>query len=150
MNVLQVVTVFPPAVAYGGPSVVALQQAKSLAERGHGVTVATSDIQDLRPVRRMKEHEAWLDGVKVGYFPSRVLRPHFPFILSERLTRWLRTQAESFDVVHIHFAREWIPVRAAQISIGKELPTFLQPHGMLGRVDGVRSLIDRLWVKRVL
>jgi glycosyltransferase involved in cell wall biosynthesis len=150
MNILHVVTAFSPAVVYGGPSVVAAQQANSLAGRGHQVTVATSNIFELRPVRYIEDHKKELSGTEVVYFPSRVLRPRFPFIISTELSGWLRRYVENFDVVHVHFAREWIPVRAAQIAIGGGVPTFLQPHGMLGRTDGVRSLIDRLWAKRLL
>lgn len=150
MKVLQIVTAFSPAVIYGGPSKVAAQQAISLVERGHQVTVATSNVLELKPVRLIEDFEPELSGLEVKYFPSQVLRSHFPFIVSREFSGWLRRYVESFDVVHIHFAREWIPVRAAQISIGRGVPTFLQPHGMLGRTDGSRSLIDRLWVKRVL
>jgi glycosyltransferase involved in cell wall biosynthesis len=66
------------------------------------------------------------------------------------LVRWLEDGVRDFDVVHVHFAREWIPVRAAQISIDRGVPTFLQPHGMLGRVGGAKSLVDRLWVRRTI
>src|SRR5215204_3987437 len=150
MKILHIVTAFPPAVIYGGPSVVAAQQAESLVGRGHQVTVATSNILELKPVRFVGSYDTDLGGVEVEYFPSRVLYSHFPFIVSREFSTWLQRHVENFDVVHIHFAREWIPIRAAQIAVGKRIPTFLQTHGMLGRVDGVRGMIDRLWVKRML
>jgi glycosyltransferase involved in cell wall biosynthesis len=156
VKVLHVVTVFRPATIYGGPSVVAAQQASKLAERGHHVTVAASNVLELRPRRFIERRAAELGGAQILYFPSRALRPpgyggsRFPFIVSVALSRWLKKYVRSYDVVHVHFAREWVPVRAAQTSIDYGVPTFLQPHGMLGRVGGVRSLIDRLWVKRVL
>jgi glycosyltransferase involved in cell wall biosynthesis len=150
MNVLHVVTVFSPSVILGGPSTVALQQAEALAGRGHRVVVATSNVLELSPVRFIEEREAKLSGVNARYFSSRVLRPRFPFLVSREFSEWMVRSVSGFDVVHVHFAREWIPMRAAQIAIGKGVPTFLQAHGMLGRVDGVRTLIDRLWVKRLL
>ena len=156
MRILHVIPMFHPATVYGGPSVVAAQQASSLAARGNHVTVAASNVMELRPRRFLRRRAAELNGVQVLYFPSRALHPpgyrnsRFPFIVSQELLRWLKDSVKSFDVVHVHFAREWVPMRAAQTSIDSEVPTFLQPHGMLGRVGGVRGLIDRLWVARTL
>jgi glycosyltransferase involved in cell wall biosynthesis len=156
VRILQVVSVFHPATIYGGPSVVAAQQASSLAARGNQVTVAASNVLELRPRRFLQRRKAELHGAQVLYFPSRALHPpgyrsaRFPFIVSRELARWLEDGVRGFDVVHVHFAREWIPVRAAQISIDRGVPVFLQPHGMLGRVGGVKSLVDRLWVRRTI
>jgi glycosyltransferase involved in cell wall biosynthesis len=150
VKILHVVTAFSPAVFYGGPSVGTAQHAASAAERGHQVTVATSNVLELKPVRFVDDHTTDLAGVDARYFPSRVLRSHPAFIVSTELSRWLQRYVKEFDALHVRFAREWIPVRAAQIAIRKGVPTFLQPHGMLGRTDGVRGVIDRLWVKRLL
>jgi len=156
VRILHVIPMFHPATVYGGPSVVAAQQASSLAARGNHITVAASNVMELRPRRFLRRRAAELNGVQVLYFPSRALHPpgyrnsRFPFIVSQELLRWLKNGVKSFDAVHVHFAREWVPVRAAQTSIDRGVPTFLQPHGMLGRVGGVRALIDRLWVKRAL
>src|SRR5215212_4050798 len=156
LRILQVIPMFHPATVYGGPSVVAEQQARLLAARGNHVTVAASNVMELRPRRFLRRRAAELNGVQVLYFPSRALHPpgyrnsRFPFIVSQELLKWLKDSVKGFDAMHVHFAREWVPVRAAQTSIDSGVPTFLQPHGMLGRVGGVRGLIDRLWVKRVL
>lgn len=156
VRVLHVVSVFQPATIYGGPSVVAAQQAKSLAVRGNQVTVATSNVLELRPRTFLPRGAADLDGVRVLYFPSKALYPpgyrgaRFPFIVSREMIRWLEDGVKGFDAVHVHFGREWVPLRAAQTAIARGVPTFLQPHGMLGKVGGARSLLDRLWVRRAL
>jgi glycosyltransferase involved in cell wall biosynthesis len=150
VKILHVVTAFSPAIFYGGPSVGAAQHAASSAKRGHRVTVVASNVLELKPLRFINDYQTELGGVNMRYFPSRVLRPHPAFIFSTALSRWLQSHVMEFDVVHVRFAREWIPVRAAQIAIGKGVPTFLQPHGMLSRTDGVRGVIDQLWVKRLL
>jgi glycosyltransferase involved in cell wall biosynthesis len=156
VRILQVIPVFHPATIYGGPSAVAAQQASSLVERGNDVTVAASNVMELRPRRFHRSRAAELNGVQVLYFPSRALHPpgyrssRFPFIVSQELLRWLEGNVERFDAVHVHFAREWVPVRAALTSIAKGVPTFLQTHGMLGRVSGIRAFIDLLWVRRTL
>jgi glycosyltransferase involved in cell wall biosynthesis len=156
VRILHVIPMFHPATVYGGPSVVADQQARSLAARGNHVTVAASNVMELRPRRFLRRRAAELNGVQVLYFPSRALHPpgyrssRFPFIVSQELLKWLKDSVKGFDAMHVHFAREWVPVRAAQTSIDSGVPTFLQPHGMLGRVGGVRALIDRFWVARTL
>lgn len=150
MKILQVVTAFSPAVVYGGPSAVAEQQANALVERGHHVVVAASDILELDPPEFIPHRERLPDDVEVMYFPSWLLRSHFSFIVSRRFSEWIEHNVSGFDVVHIHFAREWFPVRAAQIAIREGVPTFLQPHGMLGRAGGVRTLVDKFWVGRLL
>jgi glycosyltransferase involved in cell wall biosynthesis len=156
VRILQVIPVFYPAAIYGGPSTVAAQQANALAARGNQVTVAASNVMELRPRKFLRSRAEESNGVRVLHFPSRALHPpvyrrsRFPFIVSRELLRWLEDGVKSFDAVHVHFAREWVPVRAAQTSIANGVPTFLQPHAMLGRVSGVRALIDRLWVKRTL
>jgi hypothetical protein len=45
---------FHPATIYGGPSVVAAQQSCSLAARGNHVTVAATNVLDLRPRRFLR------------------------------------------------------------------------------------------------
>ena len=156
MKILHVVPVFHPATVYGGPSVVAEQQARALAARGHDVTVAATNVMEVRPRKFLQRRAAELDGVRALYFPSRALHPpgykgsRFPFIVSRELLRWLDESVKSFDAVHVHFAREWMPVRAARTLINAGVPTFLQPHGMLGRVGGIRGIIDKLWVKQTL
>jgi glycosyltransferase involved in cell wall biosynthesis len=150
VRILYATTAFQPAVFYGGPSVGVARHAASSAERGHQVTVVTSNVLELKPVRFVDSHELGLEGVDVRYFPSRVLRSHPAFIVSTEFSRWLQKHVKEYDIVHVSFARGWIPVRAAQIAIGKGVPTFLQLHGMFGRTDGVRGVIDRLWVRRLL
>src|SRR5215210_5894518 len=75
VRILHVISVFHPATVYGGPSAVAAQQARSLAARGNQVTVAASNVMDLRPRRFLRRRAAELGGVQVLYFPSRALHP---------------------------------------------------------------------------
>jgi hypothetical protein len=64
VRILYAVTAFRPAVFYGGPSVGVARHAASAAERGHQVTVVTSDVLDLSPVRFVESHEPRLRGCR--------------------------------------------------------------------------------------
>lgn len=150
MKILVVCAVFHPATIYGGPSTVALQHAVGLARRGHAVTVVTSDIVSFSPRTHMAEQSRMVDGVKIHYFFARTPLPKFPMVYSLGLRLWLRRHVHEYDVVHVHFAREWIPLTAAQIALRAEVPLFLQPHGMLNRRDGVRTFLDNVLTKATL
>lgn len=150
MRILFVITVFLPSRIYGGPATVALNQARELVSRGHEVTVITSDILSLNPRRYVDRSEIEIEGVHVKYFRTWMLLPRFSFLISPKLLLWLRDSLSQFDVVHVHFARDWIPVMVAKKATQQGIPVFLQPHGMLGRTDGFRKYLDKLVISRLL
>ena len=141
MRVLHVVPTYLPAVRYGGPirSVHAL--CRALAADGHDIHVFTtsvdgtadSDVPLARPVD--------LDGVKVSYFPSRMLRRLY---WSPPMARALATSVASFDVVHLHAVYLWPIWAGARAARAEGVPYVISPRGML-----VPELIRRKsrWVK---
>jgi glycosyltransferase involved in cell wall biosynthesis len=150
MRILFAITVFPPSRIFGGPATVALNQARELVKRGHEVTVATSDVLTMHPRQHLTTQETEMDGVHVRYFPTWIVIPRFPALISFKLWKWLKQSIKDYDVVHVHFARDWIPVAVAREAIRQGVRVFLQPHGMLGRTDGIRKTLDRLLIGRVL
>lgn len=141
LRLLHVVPTYLPALRYGGPirSVHAL--CRSLAADGHDVQVYTtsvdgpsdSDVPLLRPVD--------LEGVKVTYFPSRVLRRLY---WSPQMRRAITTSIESFDLVHLHSVYLWPTWAGAHAARSRAVPYVISPRGML-----VPELIRRKsrWVK---
>ena len=91
-----------------------------------------------------------MDGVCVKYFRTWIAMPRFSALISFELWRWLKQSIKDYDVVHAHFARDWIPVAVAREAIRQGVRVFLQPHGMLGRTDGIRKTLDKLLIGRVL
>lgn len=150
MRILAVCAVFHPATIYGGPSTVALQQASGLVRRRHEVTVVTSDLISFSPEAHMDQQNRIIDGVEVHHFSSHAPLRKFPTVYSHGLGRWLRGHIHEYDVVHVHFAREWIPVTAAKAALQAGIPVFLQPHGMLNRRDGVRTILDNVLIRKIL
>lgn len=150
MRVLVAITVFLPSRIYGGPATVAMNQAKELVKHGHEVTVITSNVLTMRPRRHCDEQNTVIAGVRILYFPTYILVSRFPALVSFKLRRWVRESIQDFDVVHVHFARDWIPVVVASEAVRRGIRLFLQTHGMLGRRDGVRRIIDKFLIRRLL
>jgi glycosyltransferase involved in cell wall biosynthesis len=75
----------------------------------------------------------------------------FSGLLSLRLLRWAYRHAGSFDVVHVHLARDLIPLLTATIAGRAGTPFVVQTHGMI--VPDQRAaarLLDRLLTRRAL
>ena len=128
----------------------AMNQARELVKRGHEVTVVTSDVLAIHPKQHVTVRETEMDGVYINYFPTRIVMPRFPALISFELWKWLKQSIKDYDVVHVHFARDWIPVAVAREANRQGVRVFLQPHGMLGRTDGIRTTLDRLLISRLL
>src|SRR3954464_12392703 len=74
MRILHVVPSYIPAWRYGGPIHSVHGLCKALVARGHEIDVATTNVdgESGRDVPLAKPVD--LNGVRVHYFPSRVLR----------------------------------------------------------------------------
>lgn len=150
MRILVGITAFLPSSIYGGPATVAFNHARELVVRGHEVTIVTSDVMSFRPERHYNDSIVFIDGVEVRYFPTYIAAPKFPFLISRKLNAWVRGALPNFDVVHVHFARDWIPLSITREALLAGKRVFLQPHGMLSRRNGVRTLLDHLIISRLL
>lgn len=127
MRVLQIATVVTPDNAYGGPIRVAINQAIALGRLGVDVTFVAGYTGDKRSAVQS------LGELKAQLFPVSTMHDRFGFAAysSPRMRKWLRRRVESFDAVHVHLARDLVTLPAARISLGSEVPTFVQTHGMI-------------------
>jgi len=144
------ITLFLPSSIYGGPATVAMNQARELSRRGHEVTIISSNVLQLRPYACIEQRDTILDGVVVKYFPTHVVLPKIPALVSLALKRWLKQSIRDYHVVHVHFARDWIPLTIANEALRQRVKVFLQPHGMLGKTGGIRGVLDSYWTRRIL
>ncbi|MCC4249429.1 glycosyltransferase [Microbacterium testaceum] len=130
MKIAHVVTYVSPDGAFGGPVRVALGQAGALAERGHDVTVYAAAPPALAGTSSV-------DGYTLKTFPARRLAPGrgFAAMAAPQLTRALSAEAASFDVAHIHLARDLVTLPAARQFWLARVPYFAQPHGMINVSD---------------
>lgn len=151
MRVLHVVPTYLPAVRYGGPirSVHAL--CRSLAAEGHDVHVFTTNVDGASDSDVPLGRPVDLEGVKVTYFPSRMLRRLY---WSPPMARALATSVASFDAVHLHAVYLWPIWAGARAARAAGVPYVISPRGMLvpelirGKSRWVKSawiaLIERL------
>lgn len=128
MRLLHVVPTYLPALRYGGPIRTVHALCRALAELGHDVHVFTTNVDGdgdsavplLSPVD--------LEGVKVTYFPSRVLRRLY---WSPPMGRALAQQIAGFDAVHLHAVYLWPIWAGARAARASKVPYVISPRGML-------------------
>ncbi len=141
MKVLHVVPTYVPAYRYGGPIYAVHGLCKALAARGHDVHVFTTNVDGRGNSDVPLDVAVDVDGVKVWYFPSKLLRRLY---WSPRLTQALKKNILSFDLIHLHSVFLWPTSATARLAERAGVPYVVSPRGML-----VKNLILRKsrWTK---
>lgn len=123
MRIVHIVTYLSADHAFGGPLSVARAQAGELARRGHDVALWTGwDGQGRMAVQ----------GVDVRRFRAHhLLRPagHSGLVAPGLLLALRR--AGSFDVAHVHLARDLVTLPSARLLAWRGTPYVVQAHGMV-------------------
>ena len=147
MRILSVVTLVSPDGEYGGPVRVALNQARALREAGHDARVVGGARGFLGALPTQ------IDSVPVHLFPVRTVIPGIGFagLASPTLQRWLRREGASADVLHIHAARDFVTLPAADWARRHHVPYVLQTHGMIDMsINPLARPLDAVITRRVL
>jgi glycosyltransferase involved in cell wall biosynthesis len=150
MAAILIVVGAPDPSLYGGQATVAMTHARLLAQRGHEVHVLTTNLRSLRPPCTEAAGEQVQDNCRIHRLPASVPLPHFSAVRVRGIARWLREHAEGFDVAHVHFAREHLPVRSALELARLGLPFVIQTHGNLHRRRPQHRLFDAVFSRRAL
>ena len=142
LRILHVTPTYLPAVRYGGPIVSVHGLCKSLAARGHDISVFTTNLDGDGVSAVALDAPCVIDGVKVHYFPVGLGRRLFR---APGLARALTRQIGAFDLLHLHSVFLWPTTVAARIARSHGTPYVLSPRGML-----VAELIEAKspWLKR--
>jgi glycosyltransferase involved in cell wall biosynthesis len=142
MAVLQVLGLLSADSAYGGPTGVALGQCRALEELGHRPTLLTgwdgrASAPAAFPVHRRRAY--------------KLSRRSFASLVSPAALLWFAARARTFDVVHVHLARDLLTLPLAGLALIFRVPLVVQSHGMVVPDDRwVVKLLDRLVTRRVL
>ena len=153
LGVLHVAPYGGDAWAYGGIPRLAQSLTIALAHRGHDVTFATTDVCD--ETSRLGEARASLfrstrpphrivDGVTHEIFPNLSNRAayHAQFFTPRGLVSYMRREAASFDVAHLHACRNLPGLIAGHFLEQAGVPYVLAPNGTAPIIE------RRRWAKR--
>ena len=103
---------------------------RALAARGHDVQVFTTSVDGPVDSPVPSTMPVDLDGVKVWYFPSRLLRRLY---WSPPMARALARRIGEFDIAHLHALFVWPVWAAARAARRADVPYVVAPRGMLER-----------------
>lgn len=148
IRILHVVPTYLPAKRYGGPIRSVHGLCKGLVDRGHSVTVVTTNVDGPYDCDVPLEQAVTLDGVTVWYCRSRWLRRLY---WSPALKRILRQHISRSDIVHLHSVFLWPTFVAARLARRSRVPYIISPRGMLV-ADLIRrksNLAKRFWIELV-
>jgi glycosyltransferase involved in cell wall biosynthesis len=141
MKILLGVVYYEPAWGYGGPPRMVFDVARTLAARGHEVTVVTTDaLDDKERIVRREEISHGVHIVRFRNLSNRVAY-HLKIFLPLGLRAWLKQHVPLFDVVHLFDARTLLNGFAAEAAVEHCVPFFASVWGSLPRGDGWRALI---------
>ena len=143
LRILHIVPYYSPAWPYGGPVRAIYELTQRLVQRGHAVTVYTTDALDSS--HRAESGEHTIEGVTVRRSPnwSNTLawnRLFFP----RGFRRELRQTAHQFDVAHLTEFRTMQNAEALPILRRHRLPYIMMPQGSLPPELG-RTAIKRAY-----
>lgn len=153
MKILQVISSFPPAFAYGGPLRAAYEISKKLVEKGHEVTVYTTDVYDAHSRLKYDKNPVWMDNIEVYYFRNinnRLAHKNLPIAFGMALA--LKKNIKNFDIIHIHEYRSFQAVILHHYAKKYGIPYVLQPRGSLPRMSKSRQkkLFDVLFGRSIV
>ncbi|MFI9626115.1 glycosyltransferase [Streptomyces sp. NPDC052042] len=147
MKILHVVTLHTPDHAFGGPTRVALNLAKTQRAGGDDARVMALGDGFTGPL----PHE--VEGVPAHLFRARHVLPRFEVsgITSGALLLAARGLMRGADLVHVHLMRDLVTLPVALLALASGTPLVVQTHGMVDPTENrVARLTDLLGVRRVL
>lgn len=154
MKILQVTNFFKPSWEAGGPARVAYDISKNLVDRGHDVTVYTTDGFKYR-LNVGKNKCVDVDGIKTYYFRnlSSYLSKTFVLPIPYHLPVIASKQLKHFDIVHLHEYRTFSAIMIHHFSKKYNVPYVLQAHGSCPKIvkrKKLKMIFDILFGKQIL
>jgi len=143
MKTLQVISYFAPS--WGGDVNVCYNLSRELTERGHDVTIITTDY------KYDPDYAQSLENVEV--IPFRRVANLGLFLYSPGMKRWMMSNISNYDIVHLHNFRSYQNNIVCKYAREFDVPYIVQPHGSLPRIvekEGLKQLYDLVWGNDIL
>jgi len=144
LKIVHVVTYISEDGAFGGPVTVASEQARALAAAGHDVTILAG-----APAARSYDE----NGVSYRLFKARPVLPRsgFALVAAPNLWRAAFRARKSWDVAHMHLARDLVMLPTARVFRAFGVPMVTQTHGMVrARSDWTARILDAVFTRPIL
>lgn len=133
MRILQVTPYFAPAYAYGGPPETVHRLSEALAERGHDLTVLTTDAFSATK-RYAEKHTTGNPDIYYLRNVSNYLAWNFQFFLPLATGTFLQRHTHDFDVIHLHSFRTYQDVVVRRHALRAGIPYVFSAHGSMPRI----------------
>lgn len=135
-----------PAWRYGGPIHSVHGLCAALAARGHEVHVVTTNVDGPGETDVPLGTSVNIDGVRVHYFASRLLRRLY---YSPGMRRFLPHAIAEAEIVHTHSVFLWPTTSAARIARRMRRPYVVSPRGMMvGELIARKNpFLKRAWIR---
>jgi len=138
MKVLQVIPYFFPSFYFGGPVKVCYEISRKLKDRGHDVTVCTTDAFNATHRHQVANNrEIDVDGLRVFYFRnvSNLVAVKFNGYLPLQFRKWISRNLMKYDLVHIHEFFTYQGIITSLYCRRYRIPYVLSAHGSLSPVS---------------
>jgi glycosyltransferase involved in cell wall biosynthesis len=153
MKILVVTATFPPR-KFGGITTVSYNISKKLVERGHDVTVYTTDLGDQTNSRLKVNETESIDGMNVYYFKnfSNSLAFKYRLFLPLQMMLKFKKNLNEFDIIHLHDFRSSLSILVQHYAKKYKIPYILQAHGSLVTPQKklFKKFFDYLWGYAIL
>ncbi|CAI9084868.1 glycosyl transferase [Candidatus Methylacidiphilum fumarolicum] len=134
MHILKVICSL--SFRHGGPTVACLNQARALADRGHKVTIYTTNDYDdslLKVPLNQTYQNIKKDGYEISYFSltfhsiSLLRKYYFSIPLKQTLSETIL----KYDIIYIYSLYRFPPTITAYYARKYQIPYVINPHGSL-------------------
>jgi glycosyltransferase involved in cell wall biosynthesis len=142
MRILQAIGGFYPGQEWGGPPQTTLTLCKGLQQRGHDVSVLTTNLLNYHERMSKNTFQADWEGVPVTYLHAhwRGKRPDSTGFVWSYDFATMRKEFEDADIIHIQGYRDFMFFAATMFSSVLHTPYVVHAHGALPSELGRRRL----------
>ena len=144
IRVVQVLTLIGSKGEYGGPVRVAFEISDALSENG----------VENRIVAGIHQNEFEIEtSYNVVQIPVKTYLSQYRFssLWGRRALPILVREIRNSDVVHVHFARDLIPIAAALLALLLQKKLYLQTHGMIRKDNRLTiRIVDWIIIRRIV
>jgi glycosyltransferase involved in cell wall biosynthesis len=124
MNILQLCIRFPPAP--GGAENHVYHISRELRDRGHKITVFTSDLYTEVPFKRMRDSSSEYQGLPVRRFRAYSLKGEMHYVFIPKMAK--AVIGEQTDVIHTHSYGYYQSTIGALTKNIRNRPMIITPH----------------------